>query len=279
MPSPAWPRPATGSTPGCGWIESAWSASATAWLVTTVEVLASLAVLAVAAFAQGVFGLGFAMIATPLLALFLDYRTAVFLAAVPLLVLAGNWLIANRRALRHSGVPWSLLPGIVVGAAAGVWLQVALPERLSLLLLAALLAFSVALPWGLQHFRADVSAASRRAAPVLGTLAGVTESALNVGAPFMVLFGGLARLTRHQQLIALNLCFFAGKAIQVSLLSTTPWPVAPLPLVLGVSISLLLYGIGDRLAGRYPDAVFRRLLRVFLSFMAVSLVVRAAFHA
>ena len=64
--------------------------------MSTVEVLASLAILAGAAFAQGVFGLGFAMIATPLLALFLDYRAAVLLAAVPLLVLAGNWLVVNR---------------------------------------------------------------------------------------------------------------------------------------------------------------------------------------
>jgi uncharacterized membrane protein YfcA len=246
--------------------------------VSTVEVLASLAILAAAAFAQGVFGLGFAMIATPLLALFLDYRAAVFLAAVPLWVLAGTWLVANRRDLRNAGVPWPLLPGIAVGAVTGVWLQVALPERVALLLLAALLAFSVALPWALQHFRTDVSQASRRAAPVFGALAGVTESALNVGAPFMVLFGGLGRLTRHQQLIALNLCFFVGKTIQVSLMSSAAWPVATLPLVLGVSISLLLYRVGDRLAGRYPAAAFRRLLAAFLGFMAVSLVVRAAFH-
>ncbi len=264
--------------PGCGWSDSTLSACAAAWPVSTVEVLASLAILAAAAFAQGVFGLGFAMIATPLLALFLDYRAAVFLAAVPLLVLAGSWLVANRRDLRNVEAPWPLLPGIVVGAAVGVWLQVALPERLSLLLLAALLAFSVALPWVLQHFRTDVSAASRRAAPLFGALAGVTEAALNVGAPFMVLFGGLGRLTRHQQLIALNLCFFVGKAIQVSLMSTTTWPVATAPLALGVFVSLLLYRVGDRLAGHFPAAMFRRLLAGFLSFMAIALVLRSAFH-
>lgn len=246
--------------------------------MTPVEVLGSMAILAVAAFAQGVFGLGFAMIATPLLALFLDYRTAIFMAAVPLLVLAAKWLWWNRRVLRNSGIPWPVLPAICMGATAGVWLQIALPERLSLLLLAVLLAFSVALPSVLERLRTDVSAASRRAAPLFGTLAGVTESALNVGAPFMVLFGGLARLTRHQQLIALNLCFFIGKSIQVSLMSTVPWPVTPLPLVLGVSISLLFYSFGDRLAGRYSATAFRRLLAAFLCFMAVSLVLRASLH-
>jgi uncharacterized membrane protein YfcA len=247
--------------------------------LSTVELLASLAILAVAAFTQGVFGLGFAMVATPLLALFLDYRSAVVLSAVPMLMLAGRWLVANHGAIRHSGVPWSLLPGIVVGAVAGVWLQVALPERTSLLLLAALLACSVAMPWALQKIRADVTLASRRATPLFGVLAGVTETALNVGAPFMVLLGGLGRLTRLQQFIALNTCFFVGKVIQLSLLATTSWPVSLLPLLYAVVVSMVFYRVGDRLAGQYPEAAFRRLLGVFLSLMAVCLVLRAAFIA
>jgi uncharacterized membrane protein YfcA len=244
--------------------------------VNAVELLASLAILAAAAFAQGMFGLGFAMIATPLLALFLDYRVAILLSAVPMLVLAGNWLIANRRILRHSGVPWQLLPGIVVGAAAGLWLHVALPERLSLLLLATLLAVSVGLPWGMQRIQADMSVASRRAAPLFGALAGMTETALNVGAPFMVLFGGLGQLTRHQQLISLYLCFFIGKVIQVSLLSNTTPAVSWLPLVLAVAVSVVFNRIGDRFAGHYPAATFRRLLGGFLTLMVIALVMRAA---
>ena len=243
--------------------------------MTTVELLASLAILALAAFTQGVFGLGFAMVATPLLALILDYRSAVILSAVPMLILAGRWLVANHGAIRHSGVPWSLLPGIVLGSVTGVWLHVALPERMSLLLLAALLAFSVAMPWGLQKIRTDVSLASRRATPLFGVLAGVTETALNVGAPFMVLFGGLGKLTRLQQLIALNTCFFVGKVIQLSLLSTTSWPVSLLPLLFAVAVSMVFYRLGDRLAGRCPEAAFRRLLGMFLSLMAACLVVRA----
>ena len=92
-----------------------------------LQVTAALFVLALAAFVQGVFGLGFAMIATPLLALFLDYQTAVMVAAVPLLVLALYWLAVNRPYLHTSGIPWTVLPGIVTGAALGVALQVSLP--------------------------------------------------------------------------------------------------------------------------------------------------------
>jgi hypothetical protein len=107
------------------------------------ELALCLAALALAAFAQGVFGLGFAMIATPLLALILNYQAAIFMAAVPLLVLASYWLLINRRMVIRSGVPWTLLPGIAGGAAVGVAAQIALPQRASLLLLAALLVLSV----------------------------------------------------------------------------------------------------------------------------------------
>lgn len=237
---------------------------------------ASLAVLALAACTQGMFGLGFTMVATPLLALFLNYRAAVFLAATPLLVLAWFWLIRNRGILRSARVPWVLLPSIVAGASAGVALQFALSQRLALLLLAALLAFSVALPWGLQRWRTDLSARALRAAPVFGVLAGLTESALNVGAPFMVLFGGVARLTRQQQLIALNLCFAAGKLIQIGLLL----PVAGLPVPLWalipcIAVSLLFYLAGDHFAGRYSEESFRRLLVGFLVAIVLALLVKA----
>lgn len=216
------------------------------------------------------------MVATPLLALFLEYRSAVLLAVVPMLVIALHWLVAHRRALPKSGVPRLLIPGIVLGALGGMWLQVALPQRTSLLLLAALLAFSVALPWGLQRWQTDVSSGSRRAAPAFGIMAGVTESALNVGAPFVVLFAGLGRLTRAQQLIALNMCFFLGKIIQLSvLLAVTAIPMPSWTLAAAVGVSLAFHSAGDRFAGRFSDDVSRRWLGLFLSAMVVALVLRA----
>lgn len=239
--------------------------------------LASVAVLGLAGFAHGLFGIGFAMIATPLLALFLDYRAAVFLSAVPLLVMAGSWLVVNRREVLGSGLPTSLLPAIAVGAVVGVALQVGLPEKASLLLLAALLAASVLMPWALGRWAPSDASSMQKAGPVFGVMAGVTESALNVGAPFMVLYGSLARLSRLQQLLALNLCFGLGKAIQVSLMSmAAPASVNALVLAAGTAASLLGYYAGDSLAGRFSDQSFRRLLRHFLLCMIGALMIRAA---
>ena len=243
-----------------------------------LQVTAALLALALAAFVQGVFGLGFAMIATPLLALFLDYQTAVMVAAVPLLVLALYWLAVNRPYLHTSGIPWTVLPGIVTGAALGVALQVSLPQQVSLLLLAALILFSVVLPLIQSRWVSASPAVSVRRAPWFGLLAGVTEAALNVGAPFMVLFAGLARLSRLQMLIALNICFALGKSSQIGLLIiVAPVAVSLELLAAGVLMSLLAFRIGDRIAGRLSEAGFQAWLRIFLLAIATLLVIRSQF--
>jgi uncharacterized membrane protein YfcA len=246
--------------------------------VSDPQFAAALLVLALAAFVQGVFGLGFAMIATPLLALFLDYQTAVLVAAVPLFVLAVYWLTVNRLHLFRSVIPWTLLPGIVTGAALGVALQVSLPQKVTLLLLAALILFSVMLPLIQRRWISESAMVSVSSAPWFGLFAGVTEAALNVGAPFMVLFAGLARLSRLQLLIALNVCFALGKSIQIALLMiVAPTPLSLPLLIAGVMVCLLAFWVGDRLAGRQSETGFHSWLRVFLVAMATLLVIRSQF--
>jgi uncharacterized membrane protein YfcA len=243
--------------------------------MSLINLSATLAILAVAGFAQGVFGLGFAMIATPLLALFLDYSQAVYLVAVPLFVLAIYFLGRSRRYLFEPDAPTYLIPGIVVGAVIGVWLQVSLPQRVSLIFLAGLLVFSVVVPWLAVQFQ-GAHRTFRRTAPGFGLLAGVTESALNVGAPFMVLLGGLARFNRVQLLIALNLCFAFGKAVQLGLLTLVAGRLAGLlEVVAAVAVSLVAYVAGDAFAGRWDARRFRLSLNVFLLLMATALLVRA----
>ncbi|WP_077001236.1 sulfite exporter TauE/SafE family protein [Variovorax sp. KK3] len=238
---------------------------------------ASVAILATAGFAHGIFGLGFAMIATPLLALFLDYRVAVLMVAVPSLLMASSWLAVHRRQLRLCRIPSSLLPAIAVGATLGAALQAGLPERVSLLLLASLLATSVLTTWALARWQPPETASREKAGAVFGGLAGMTESALNVGAPFALLYGAFARLNRIEQLVVLNLCFALAKAIQVGLISVTSVPhVGGMAMVLGTAASGAAYYLGNGLANRFSEARFRALLRCFLFVMIGALIARAA---
>ena len=153
-----------------------------------------------------------------------------------------------------------------------------LPQRVTLLLLAALILFSVMLPLIQRRWISESAMVSVRSAPWFGLFAGVTEAALNVGAPFMVLFAGLARLCRLQLLIALNVCFALGKSIQIALLMIVAPTPRSLPLLIaGVIVSLLAFRVGDRLAGRQSETGFHAWLRVFLVAMATLLVIRSQF--
>jgi len=241
-----------------------------------------LSALALAACVQAVFGLGFAMIATPLIALILDHRGAVMLAAPPMLAIAATWLWRQRASLRDDALPWRVLPGIVLGAVLGARAQLVLAERTALYLLAALLLASVALPALARRSRRDLSGPVRRAAPLFGLLAGLTEAALNVGAPFLVLFAGLGRLARKQQVLALYLCFGVGKIIQITVILAHDGLPTPLtmPMVAAVTLGcLLVHEAGDRWAGRLPEAAFRRAFNVFLIAVSAMLAARAALLA
>lgn len=245
----------------------------TDWTLTS-----SIAILSAAGFIHGLFGIGFAMIATPLLALFLDYRAAVLLAALPLLLMAASWLLVHRDRLRHCGLPGSLLPAIAVGATVGAVIQASLPEQVSLILLAAALTGSVVLSFLLERPRAARRPLAGWAPLAFGTLAGVTESALNVGAPFMVLYGALARLDRIRALIALNVCFALGKTIQIGLMQAGGLPpVSWLSLGAGTAASMLAFHLGDAMASRFPEVRFRIAFRCFLVAISATLLLRALY--
>lgn len=245
--------------------------------MTDASVIFSLAILGVAGFTHGVFGIGFAMMATPLLALFLDYTTSLLLSAIPLLGMSAWWLAVHRNAWLASRIPGRLLAGIAAGSAMGVAVQMVLPARASVLLLAALLTMSISLPWLLKQWRTVDPQRVRRSSGAFATLAGLTESSLNVGAPFMVLFGALAHLTRVEQLIALNLCFFLGKSIQVGLMSLTGsfGLASPAMLLAGTTVGLGCFIAGNRLAGCFPESTFRRAMNGFLMVLVVALLFRA----
>lgn len=236
------------------------------------------AVLALAGFVQGVFGMGFAMIATPLLAMVVDYSSAIYLAAVPLWVIASVFLLLERKRAFAEPLCLKLVPGIIAGSVIGVMLQTALPQRLSLALLGFLLIFGALVPTLLQWLKMAPRTMRARSVATFGASAGITEAALNVGAPFMVLFGGLAQLNRFQQIVALNLCFALGKTIQLSLQTITiPAPVSLTVIFGAVVIAGASYTGGIFLGGRYSEAVFRRALIAFQVVMAVLLFVRAGF--
>lgn len=241
-----------------------------------IELFYCLGMLGVAGVAHGMFGFGFAMIATPLLALILDYRLAIIAAALPLFFMATLFLALNWQSLQKENLIRLVVPGVIAGSLIGASFQAFMPQHMALTLLAALLIFSALLPHIVARLSWNAKPGNRPASAICSTFAGATEAALNVGAPFMLIYGAITRLNRIQQLLVLNLCFSVGKAIQIGVIAQASTTLFSLPL-LSLAVLTALGGqfVGNYYAGLFSEDVYRKILKIFLYLMAMVLLGRA----
>lgn len=242
--------------------------SAPAWIL-------GLAGVGVAAFVKGAIGFGFPLIATPLLALATDVRTAVAVLLIPNIVMDGVQVV-RRPGLaatlrRHAAL---LLAG-VAGTVLGTHFLVVLSTRGLLLLLGVtLLAFvllSVARPaWRL------APELERPLAPavglVAGTLGGLTNAPGVALAPYYYALG----LPKAEFVRALATTFLAFKLAQFGAV----WRVGLLDggrlrgALLASAVGLGLFALGLRAQDRVPQAVFNRAVLALLTVVSGAMVLR-----
>lgn len=243
------------------------SASLVAW-ITFAIILAGLL--------HGALGFGFPFVATPLIAMVSDMRTAVFTVLVPTLA-AVAFNIAMSGSLRLALARFWMMPlYAIVGSFVGTTLFVMVPAfPYSLLLALAIFAYlnldrigEGELPVVRRH--------ERVVAPFSGFAAGFFEGTANVAAPPLIIFYLALGLAPAVMVQALNICFLVGKTIQLMVLSAhggitiVQWG-ATLPLA-AVGVGALVVGL--RIRHRIDARTFRVWVKRFLLVIAVVLVGR-----
>jgi len=242
---------------------------------------AVIAIAAVAGIVHGTLGLGFPLVATPLLTLFTDIRTAIVFTILPSItvqiisiVRGGNWAASIARF-------WPMPVYFAAGGYLGTRLLIASdPAPFALLLVAIIFVYLGQERLG----RLDWSALSRRP-QLFGALfalgAGFFEGTVNASAPPLVIFFMALRLAPTALVQAMNLCFLSGKSMQVLALTVNggvtaaAW-AATLPAVLTGAAALM---VGIALRSRVDAETFRAWLRHALLVMAVLLLAQFAHHA
>jgi uncharacterized membrane protein YfcA len=230
-------------------------------------------VVIVAGFVQGALGLGFPIVATPLIAIATDIRTAVIVVLLPcagtvVLVMARAPLL--REAVRRF---WPIPLFAVAGAAVGTRLFVAYPEFPYALVLAGMIVVYLNLerlgraewPFVRRHRHAFGA--------VFGLAAGFSEGTANVAAPPLVVYYLAIGLQPAMLVQALNICFLVGKATQFATLAATAgippaqW-LATVPLI-ALSTAGAWYGI--RVRASLDAATYRKWLKLALFAIALLL--------
>jgi len=233
-----------------------------------------LAVCLVSGFAHGALGFGFPLVATPLVALVVDMKSAIALLAPVTLVL----VIVT--ALHGGGVAalarrfWYMPVAIALGAVLGTRLLLAAPPEPFTLVLALVLIFYL----NLDRIGRGSSERVARHYVAFGMafafLAGVFEAIANVAGPMLLVYFMLLGAAPSQIVQTLNLCFSVGKGAQVATLALSG--------ALGLSAWMTVAGLtapalaglagGMRVRSRIDAQTYRAWLRKALWVMAILLI-------
>jgi uncharacterized membrane protein YfcA len=240
---------------------------------TTAVYLLLALIVSAAGLVHGALGLGFPMIATPLVAMLTDVRSAILIVLAPTLAINVVNILRGGRWGQSIGRFWPLAAYAGLGSVAGSQLLVVSdPAPYKLLLAAMILLYLNVNRLGLPM--AWVRAHPRRATAVFGCLGGFLAGTVNVMVPVLIIFSlelGLAPVVMIQ---VFNFCFLVGKLAQAAVLAhagvlTATVVTASLPL-LAIAVASLLTGMALR--DRFDPETYRRWLKRVLLAIAVMLI-------
>lgn len=230
----------------------------------------------VASMIKGAVGFGFPAVATPLLALVVDVKTAVAVLILPNLLMdavqARRGAEIGRTLRRHA----SLYALGVVGMFVGTGLLRQFSDRQALLVLGAFMLCFVAVNGLRLPLRLD-PAWERWLSPPVGLLAGVVGGITNVPGTLLVIYFYALGLDKGEFVRGVSLAFLVYKGAQLTAVAQAGFMTLPR---LGLSaaaavVALGAFWVGMRLQDRMNQATFNRAVLAVLTGVALLLLARA----
>lgn len=227
-------------------------------------------------FVKSVTGMGYPLIAIPVLSLTIGVEDAVVIIAIPnavanlLLCVGAREGVHEARDLRRLAVP-------AIGATIlGTVLLVRLAEEPLLAVLALTIVVYI-----VQFLREPEMviepAVSRRWSPVVGTAAGFMQGAVGVSGPIVAMWFHGYRLTKTAFVFSVTLFFLVAGATQAAWLGVLGEYDRDRLTAAGLALiaTLVAIPLGTRARRRLDTATFERVVLVVLGGSAVALAVRA----
>lgn len=230
-------------------------------------------ILLFAAFIHGAFGFGFPTVATPLLTLVMDLRSAVLLTLIPTIsinlisiLLEKQWRLALRRF-------WPIPVFTFLGSFLGTHVLLRVDPEPFRLLLAVMLIGSLLSDhfYRAQHERQVPGWVMAGLGLTLGLLAGVS----NVFAPVLVAYALLTRMPAALMVATFNLTFLFSKSGQIAgFVSEEAFTEQALVMTLyALPLVLLALWLGIRLRKHFDVTGYERLLRLALWVIVLLLII------
>lgn len=236
------------------------------------------AAFALAGLVHGTLGLGFPLIATPLIALATGIKTAVVLVAPATLVVVVAAILIGGQFFETVREWWRMPIWMVIGSLAGTYVFIHTDAAPLTLLLASAILVYLALDRIGRGESERMKRLRHRFGALFGFFGGFFEGSVNIAAPPLLIYFLALGLAPVALVKALNLCFFTGKTTQVAALvaaaevPTAIW-LGTLPLA-AVGVATLFAGM--RIRNRVDAATYRGWVKLALLAMALILITQFA---
>ncbi len=230
----------------------------------------------IGALVKSVTGMGYPLIAIPILTLWIGVESAVAVIALPNVVANGLLCFG----VRHERAATRDLPVLVVtsviGAVGGTFLLVEAPEKPLLLGLAASVFVFVVQRFRSPELQLDAKLTARWA-PLVGLLAGISHGAVGISGPIVAMWLHGYRLSKDAYVFALTVVFLVAGVAQLAVLVLTGEfdQERNIASLVALVATLMMVPIGTRLRSRVDAVAFERLILILLVFSGAALLYRA----
>ena len=239
--------------------------------MTTLWLLATLAILFLAALVKATLGFGESLLAIPLLTLVLGVQTATPLVSLLAITVTLFMLLRNWRQIDLSAT-WRLIAAAVVGVPIGVWGLKFLPAAWVTTALGVLLILVGLYNLTQPQFK---PLQDNRWSYLFGFLAGLLGGAYNMASPPVLVYGAVRQWAPAQFRVTLQSFFLpVSLVILIGHASAGLWTSRVLSLYgLAWPVMLVAFWLGSRLNERVDATLFGRLLYGALVVLGIVLLI------
>ena len=234
--------------------------------------IAIIGIMLIAGLVHGTLGLGFPMVATPMLAAMMDVRSAILITLLPTMAVNLVSIFNSKSNFESARRFWPLIafafPGSIIGT---IVLASNDPAPFRIMLAGLILLYL----WnGIRISKQWLINNSFLAMALFGLTAGFSAGTTNVMVAILIIYFISLETPKATLVPALNSCFLIGKVSQIVVLVVAGLVGAgllleTLPLALAAVLALM---IGQRLQSRIDVKTYQQILRKLLALLALILI-------
>lgn len=221
-------------------------------------------------------GFGFALISTPLLALFIDLHTVIIYTLIPTFLVNLVSILSEGDFLKALKRFYPLALFAMLGTAIGTQILLANDTEFFKVLLAFAILFylfmdfvKINIPW----IRNCPTCSMR----IFGLSAGVLSGLTNAMAPVLMIYTLESKFTKSEIIQASNICFLFGKIIQILLFSLAGSFHFEVIEQSYLAIFLVIFALfmGIKIKKYIQESLYKRVVKIVLFMISIALIVQA----